>query len=343
MIMPTKTKKDATVRAVRPKRVTLRDIAEVAGVHVMTVSDALNNTRSVAPATRARIKVIAKEMNYVPNFAARALVTGRTGIIAVISGAMNEPYYANMVHILEKHLMADEYQLLLLRTPREVQYLVNSAGAAAVDGAIAIDMHHLVEEFRDRSTVPCVSIGTRAHEFIDHIVIDLSEGVAQAMEIMLQSERERIAYVVTAAHMAWPSEGRARVYFDAMKKAGRDVEVINVETDEFPLVRARLVDYLRENGCPGALMCQNDETAMIAYRALRDCGFRVPEDALLVGCDGQSHMEYFDPPLSTVAQPVEDVCAMAWQFLQQRLANRDLPLQTATHCGKLEVRASLSS
>ena len=122
----------------RSKRVTLRDIAEVAGVHVMTVSDALNDTRNVAPATRARIKAIAREMNYVPNFAARALVTGRSGMIAVISGAMNEPYYANMVHVLEKYLMADEYQLLLLRTQREVQHLVNSAGAAAVDGAIAI-------------------------------------------------------------------------------------------------------------------------------------------------------------------------------------------------------------
>ena len=136
--------------------------------------------------------------------------------------------------------MADEYQLLLLRTPREVQYLVNSAGAgaAAVDGAIAIDMHHLVEEFRDRSTVPCVSVGTRSHEFLDHVVIDLSAGVAQALEIMLQSGRERIAYVVTAAHMAWPREVRARTYFDAMSHAGREPEIINVETDEFPVVRA---------------------------------------------------------------------------------------------------------
>lgn len=247
-----------------------------------------------------------------------------------------------MVHVLEKHLMADEYQLLLLRTQREVQHLVNSAGAAAVDGAIAIDMHPLVEEFRNRAAVPCVSVGTLAHEFLDHVVIDLSAGVAQALEIMRQSGRERIAYVVTAAHMAWPREVRARVYLEAMQKAGREPEIINVETDEFPVVRARLADYLRANGCPGALMCQNDETAMIAYRALHDCGFRVPDDALLAGCDGQSHMEYFDPPLSTVVQPMEDICATAWRFLQQRLANRDLPLQSATHSGTLQVRASLS-
>ena len=185
-------------------------------------------------------------------------------------------------------------------------------------------------------------MGTLAHEFLDHVVIDLSAGVAQALEIMRQSGRERIAYVVTATQMAWPREVRARVYFEAMQKAGREPEIINVETDEFPVVRARLVDYLRKNGCPGALMCQNDETAMIAYRALHDCGFRVPDDALLAGCDGQSHMEYFDPPLSTVVQPMEDICATAWRFLQQRLANRDLPLQSATHSGTLQVRASLS-
>ncbi|RYG75379.1 LacI family transcriptional regulator, partial [bacterium] len=324
----------------RPKRVTLQDIAKVAGVHVMTVSDALNGTRSVAPATREKVKKIAQELNYVPNFAARALVTGRTGIVAVLSRAMNEHYYANMIHVLERHLNADGYKLMLLRTPHDVKDLVNATGNLAVDGAIAIDMYHLVDEFRTRQVVPCVSIGVFNPNFVDHVVIDLSAAVEEALQLMLDAGRKRIAYLVTAPHLSRPTEGRARAYLHVMEKAGRTPEIINVDNEEFALDPERLKAYIKENGCPDGLLCQNDDTAMAAFRVLRDAGFRVPDDVMLVGCDGQPTMAFFDPPLSTVAQPMDEMCAIAWQFLQKRMSQPGLPLQHAFLSGKLLARES---
>jgi DNA-binding LacI/PurR family transcriptional regulator len=325
----------------RPKRVTLQDIAKVAGVHVMTVSDALNGTRSVAPATRERVKKIAQELNYVPNFAARALVTGRTGIVVVLSRAMNEHYYANMIHLLERHLNNDGYKLMLLRTPHDVKDLVNATGNLAVDGAIAIDMYHLVDEFRARQVVPCVSIGVFNPSFVDHVVIDLSGAVEEALHIMINAGRKRIAYLVTAPHLSRPTEGRARAYLKVMEEAGRQPEIINVDNEEFAMDATRLRAYLDTNGCPDALLCQNDDTAMAAFRVLRDAGMRVPEDVMMVGCDGQPHMQFFDPPLSTVAQPMDEMCALAWKFLQRRMAQPGLPLQHSSLPGKLVVRASL--
>ena len=330
----------------RPRRVTLQDIAKVAGVHAMTVSDALNGTRSVAPATRERVREIAKSLNYIPNSAARALVTGRTDVVAILSGAMNEPYYANMVHALEKQLTADGYKLLLLRTAPEVKNLVNATGNTAVDGAIAIDMYDLVDEFRSHSPVPCVSIGTIKRPFVDQVIVDLSTGVEEAVGIMLAAGRERIAYLgtayrFTAPHLAEATEVRAGAYLKALHGAQQEPEIIDVDTDIPAVVRERLAAYIAENGCPDGLLCQNDETAMCAYRVIRDAGYRVPEDVLLVGCDGQLHMEYFDPPLSTVVQPMEEICAVAWRFLKKRMAHPDLPLQEAVLQGKLVVRPSL--
>ena len=345
--------------ASRPKRVTLQDIAGVAGVHVMTVSDALNDTRSVAPATRAKVKRIAREMNYIPNSAARALATGRTGVIAILSGALNEPYYAGMVHLIERQLNAANYKILLQRTRHEVRDIVSATANAAVDGAIAIDMHHLVREFRARSAVPCVSIGTYAPPFVDHVVIDLREGVSEAVRLMARGGRRRIAYLVTREHMALPSharegtfpgvleaggtgpEARGQAYLSALEAVGLPPEIINLETDEFSVMRARFADYIARRGCPDALLCQNDETAMIAYRVLRDHGRRIPDDVLLVGCDGHRHMEYFDPPLSTIVQPMEAVCEAAWRMLQRRMADPGLPLQQESFAGKLVVRPSL--
>ena len=324
-----------------PKRVTLQDIAEVAGVQKMVVSNALNGTRRVAPETREKIRRIAREMNYIPNFAARALTSGRTGIIAVLSGPLNEPYYATMVHFLETHLAANGFKVLLMRTPHEVRDLVNATGNLAVDGTIAVDMLGLVREFRSHPTIPCVFISTNPQSYVDNVIIDLSPGVDEAMNLILASGRRRIAYLVTAQVMACNTEVRARTYRAAMKAAHLAPEIINVSTDDVHLVEAKLTAYFQSNDCPQALLCQNDESAMCAFHTLRQLGHKIPDDVLLVGCDGQRYMGYFDPPLSTIVQPIEELCALACQFLQQRIANPDLPHQEATLHGKLLVRQSL--
>ncbi len=324
-----------------PKRVTLQDIANAAGVHIMTVSNALGNKRSVAPETKARVLRIARELNYVPNAAARALATGRTGLIAVLSGTINEPYYANMVHFVEKQLNEDGYKPVLMRTPYEVKELIHATGNTAVDGAIAIDMHGLVEEFRVHSAIPCVAIGTFNRSFVDCVTVDLSTGVAAALEHMLAAGRQHIAYLATVHYMASDEEVRARTYLATMHKAGQKPRIINVNTGVFDEVGPRFKANIQKNGCPDALLCQNDETAMCAYRVLRDLGIRVPEDVLLVGCDGQLHMRYFDPPLSTIVQPMEEMCATAWQFLKNRMADPQLPIQHADLKSQLVVRESL--
>jgi DNA-binding LacI/PurR family transcriptional regulator len=333
-------KKDSSVPDA-PRRVTLQDIADVVGVHRMTVSDALNGTGSVAPATREQVRQVARELKYIPNFAARALSTGRTGIIAIVSGPINEPYYGNMVHLLEKHINAAGFQLMLIRTSHEVKDLVNATGNVAVDGAIAVDMFGLVKEFQSHPAIPCVSIGTLESSLVDAVLLDLSASVEEALEIMLKAGRKRIAYFVTATIMEWESEVRARTYFSVMRRAQRTPEVINVMTDVLSEVEGKLKAYLDKHGVPDALFCQNDETAMCAFRVLKDAGYSVPDDVLLVGCDGQAHMRYFEPPLSTIVQPMEEMCAAAWQFLQQRMANPNLPHQRAVLEGTLVVRKSL--
>jgi LacI family transcriptional regulator len=333
-------KKDAS-NSDHPKRVTLQDIAKVAGVHVMTVSDALNGRGRVARSTRQKIALIARELNYVPNATARALATGRTGRIALLSGAFDYPYYANMLHFLKLHLDEAGYKLLLLRTPHEVRELIYTTENTEADGVIAIDMYGFGEEFGEHSSIPCVSIGAYHRHSIDCVLVDLSEGVTQALNIMMDAGRQRVAYLVTSNHMVVPEESRARAYFAALSARNRQHEIINVATNATSEVHTRLADYIRKNGCPDALLCQNDETAMSAYAVLRKLGRRVPDDVLLVGCDGHLHMEYFDPPLSTVAQPLEETCATAWRFLRQRMADPTLPHQEAVLHGELRVTHSL--
>lgn len=151
----------------------MQDIATAAGVHVMTVSNALGNVRGVAPATREKVLQIARELNYIPNSAARALVGGRTGSIALVCGYINEPYYAHMTYFLESNMAQDGYKLTLLRRPHDVIDLINETGRVAVDGAIAIDMYHWADQFRAHPAVPCVAIGTYEHNLLDYVLSTL--------------------------------------------------------------------------------------------------------------------------------------------------------------------------
>ena len=325
------------------KRVTLQDIADLAGVNRMVVSNALNNTRRVAPQTRERVQNIARELNYIPNFAARALRQGRTGIIAVISGPINEPYYGTMVHLLESQISAQGFHLMLMRTPREVRDLTHATGDVAVDGAIAVDMFGLVDEFRAHETIPCVSIGTHKRSFVDSVLIDLSAAVEEAIALMIAAGRQRIAYLVTADNMARETEVRARAYAKMMEKHGRAREIINLKSNSHAAQEQHFKSYLQQHGCPDALLCQNDDLAMRACKVARELGYQVPRDMLLAGCDGQEQMRYLTPPLSTIAQPVEEICALAWQFLQNRIAQPDLPRQEIRVQGSLIVTESLGS
>ena len=328
----------------RLKSVTMDDIGKIAGVASRTVADALKGTGRVAPATREKVLRIAAELDYVPNAAARALATGRTGTVAVLCGSLNESYYANMVHLLETHLTANSLEMLVLHTRREARDLVQATQTSLVDGVIAIGFSHLIQEFlrSSRRIQPCVLIDTSAPDFVDHITLDLRPAVEEALRLMMAAGRARIAYVSNNRDASTHLEVRMATYLRAMENANRAAEVLDVDTQKSPHERiATIKSYLVANGCPDALLCQNDETAIYTFRALVELGLRLPDDALLVGCDGLPYMEFFEPPLSTIALPTEEICVTAARFLQGRMASPELPLQQATLQGNLVVRKSL--
>lgn len=342
------------------KTVTLQDVAEAAGVTSMTVSRVIKGSDGVGAETRARVLRIAEELSYTPNLAARALATGKTGVIAVISGALNQPYYANIVHLLEAQLGDSGYQMRLLHTHNDLQHLISSTNSAAVDGVIIAGRYHLVDEFR--ALVPqvfqsCVFIDASKHSESDYVHNNLIPAVEVALELMFQTGRTRLAYLGHFQHFSRAvarsslpiesaagihGEERMRTYLAFMERAGMAPELIG-EQPQFDLTPESLRKYLQEHGCPQGLLCVNDETAMYAYRAIRNAGYRVPNDVLLVGCDDLPFMECFDPPLSTIAQPVAEICALAWKFLQARIANPYLPPQQASFDAELVVRQSLQS
>jgi DNA-binding LacI/PurR family transcriptional regulator len=333
----------------RSKTVTLEDIAKVAGVTAMTVSRVMQGKPGVLAATREKVLGVAKELNYTANLSARALKTGRTGAIAIVSGNLNRTYNANIVHLLESELRSSGYQMRLLHTYDDLQDLISATNASAVDGVIVAGMHDLVERFRSFDPhifQPCVFIDNLKRTDTDCVFNDAQSAVEEALQLMMEAGRKRIAFFKHSKLATDPKfpDTRQETYQAVMKQAGRIPELISLSaTDDTSDLDKGLIlkEYIHNHGCPDAVLCFNDRAAMLLYRELLDLGYRVPDDLLLVGCDNVPFMKYFDPPLSTIAQPAEEICKTAWKFLQARLANPDLPFQYARLECELLIRRSL--
>lgn len=320
----------------------------------MTVSRAIKGSNHVSPETSERILRVVEELNYTVNTAARALATGQTGIIAVICGSPGPIYHANMVRLLDAELSASGYKMQLLNTKSEVRDLINATKVSAVDGVIASWMHDLSDEPHFRASQffkRCVFLDTFEHPSSDYVRIDLRGAVQEALQHMINMGRKRIAYVGTSNdsnfdpatfNPAYAVEDRLRTYIATMRDAGRRVEYIDsyVQSPQ-PERIERLREYFQTHGCPDAILCLRDEIAILVYRALRDCGCRIPDDTLLVGCDGLPIMECFDPRLSAIVQPLERACALAWEFLQARIAAPGRPLQQTSLQATLALRGSM--
>jgi len=190
-------------------------------------------------------------------------------------------------------------------------------------------------------SVPVVSLGTYSSLLTDHVQVDMEAGTMEAMRHLIGAGFRRIAHA-TFVRKNIAGESRRIGYTKAMRDAGLEPEYIHYPLTERqrPVARQLIQEYVREHGRPEAIFCHSDDVALGIYRGLCDAGIRVPADIALVGCDGIEDTEYLECPLTTLVQPVAEMCATAWQFLQNRLAEPAIPLQHSLLALKLAIRDS---
>jgi LacI family transcriptional regulator len=328
--------------------VTLKDIAERAGVSKVAVSAALSGrpgTVFLSEDTRKRVHAIADELGYTPNGAARALATGRTHLIEFWSQNVNNPFFNSVFHSARHHLLQRSYSTILFETAMPGRPK-NLPGWPA-DGVMVFDFAahraQLKEMLASRgfTGLPFVTAGSYFLETHDHVAVDLRGGVAEAVAHLRSAGARRIAYLVDGPSR-FTLNVRYSAFLDALARIGDEVEVVEVENHSRAAAREGIREHVAAHGAPDALLCHDDVLAVGANRGLRDIGIRVPDDLLLVGCDGTEEVEYLECPLTTIVQPVDDICEQAARFLVARIEDPSLPLQSATLPVRLAIRRSTS-
>ena len=335
------------------RRSSLRAVAERAAVSAATVSRVLNGVDvPISPETQQRVRRAAAEMGYQPHRLARALATGRTQAFALWAANLRSAHYARVFYYLRQEIARHGYDLIIGEAPPRGGDAFETSRLLSwpVDGILAVDLPRGAIPGMEASLLhgkPFATMGAYVTPGGDFVTVDFTQKVLEAMRHLHGAGGcRRIAYLVPD-WFAWFREcrdARLRGYESAVAEFGQEPEFVLTADEKRASVGPVLKSYWeRRRGPaerPDALFCFNDDMAIAAYRALRDLGLRVPDDVALIGCDGIEDTAYLDPQLTTIAQPLEEMCAMAWTFLDRRMQNPDLPLQEATLQPTLHIRGS---
>lgn len=330
--------------------VTSKDVAMRAQVSPMTVSRVFSPRTGfpIAAATRERVHAAARELGYRPNRLARALATGRTHVITLYIPELTS-YHAQVVRSMQALLMAAHYEMIMLIDEFR---LAQPEGASAEgrlfpsDGIIAVDVPGWLGQYVQGNRAetrsarsPLVSIGTVAVDPADCVLVDLRQGAQQAVGHLIACGARRIGYLVPR-FASMPGDPRWDGYTQAMGKAGLEPQAYQITWPTREVAHREVAALLAEGDPPEALFCFNDDCAIGAFAALRERGLRVPDDLLLCGCDGLPDLEFLAVPLTTIVQPMQEMCRIAWEFLTRRIEDPTLPRQQAILQPKLVTRRS---
>jgi LacI family transcriptional regulator len=312
----------------------LSDVAKLANVSLGTASSVLTARKGfrVSPDTAARIREAAEQLDYRANRLARALATGKSRLVGLVDYDVGASFSSHLGGQFHRALAADGYDLAIFDESTPADAIAN-----IVDGAICCS-RGMPPGLAD--LLPVVHISPCPNSPHDALHLDMAPGAKEAMALFAQAGCQRIAYLGCDPGTEL-SDGRLQSYQEFVDRTGREGIMI-VTTDDRRQEGFEAVNrYAEANGWPDAVFCRNDDLAFGVYRAARESGLVVGKDVLVIGCDDICG-EYFDPPLTTLALPFDQISEIAWRLLQERIESSDLPPRVAPITAKLIVRSSAS-
>lgn len=289
----------------------IKDIANLAGVSVATVSRVINGNTNVKPLVRESILRIIEEHNYVPNSIGISLLKKKSNTIGIILPAVHS-YYTERFNAIAEMCMAKGYGNIVSVTgyheANEISALIELR-AKNVDGVIFITNNiterHLEILRKYTGKVPLVIIDSDGTPYgFSSIVHDDYGGALQAMNYLIECGHRNIAFIGGGELNSSSTCERYRAYNDTMSSIGVPQENRIVVSGNYSMSSGyEAVDtILSFSQKPTAIFCANDNMALGASRRIIESGYKIPDDISIVGVDDLEPMKYLPCSLTTVRQ-----------------------------------------
>jgi len=329
---------------------TMLDVARAVGVSIQTISAVINDKPGISDATRERVRHAVAELDYHPNLLASGLRSQRTRTIGVLISSITNPYFPEIVRGVEDIAHREGYSLFLCNTDedpaKQLDYLRllrrhKVAGLVAVSGMGAMDGRRILEWLVAHEAPVVLMGGDRTHDKITTIGVDDHRGGYLATAHLLDLGHRRIG-LVTGPPNHGVSQRRMAGHEEALRDRGIGSDPLLVVPGGFDVVSGQFGArrLMTLNTPPTAIVAGNDLAAIGAMTVLKRLGRRVPEDVAVVGYDNIEMAALYDPPLTTVAQPLYDMGAYAMRTILERVRDPTMGGAHVTFDTPLIVRRS---
>jgi DNA-binding LacI/PurR family transcriptional regulator len=331
-------------RDARRRTAVMADVAKLAGVSHQTVSRVINDSAHVRPETRRRVLAAMRQLDYRPNPAARALVTGRTRTLGVVSFDTTLYGPASTLFGIEQAAHAAGYFItvasLLALDRASVTSAIERLRVQGVDGILVISPQENAAEALVNlpADVPLVAVEAGPEQSVPVVAVDQFGGAASATRLLLDLGHR------TVWHLAGPRdwlEAQQRVagWRSVLADAGAEAPPV-LAGDWSPRSGYELGRRLAADPSVTAVFVANDQMALGVLRALHEHGRQIPGSVSVVGFDDIPEAQYFTPPLTTVRQDFGEMGRSSLRMLLELMQSSGQPPQRVTIAPELVVRRS---
>jgi DNA-binding LacI/PurR family transcriptional regulator len=326
---------DSSALTLKSSPPSLRDIAKRAGVSVNTVSRALTGKPDVNAETRARVQALAQELGYMPNLLARSLLRGRSSLVGLVVTDCTNPFYSGLIRAAETALSRKGYGMLLATSNEDSSKEARALTILQehrVDGilltAVDVGADHVRRLLTGRT--PVVLLGRRHPAYKGPFVgTDNIAGAERMVRYLIDQGHAGIAHIARGDAATSAGE-RLTGYRNALSAAGLDPDDRLVFAAQPTLEGGETAaEWLLDlSPAPTAVFTYNDSQAIGLMQALQRLGKCVPEDFAVAGFDDIQISHLISPPLTTVAQPVDELGVRGASILIDLIDGNPAPAPT---------------
>jgi DNA-binding LacI/PurR family transcriptional regulator len=299
--------------------VTSAKVAAVAGVSTSTVSRVFLSPDQVTASTRERVLAVSRQLGYSPNRAARSLAMGRTGAIGLIVPDIANPFFAEVVKAVQARVRRKDHAVLVADSDEKPgdERDIALAMAKQVDGLILVSPRSSAEDLQEINEAAPIVLANRAVDGLPAVVVPSGDGMRQAVEHLAALGHEKCCYL-NVSRRSWSNEQREAAVKEACTAKG-------IELIELGPFEARFdggvaaADTVRASGAT-AVIAHNDMMAIGVISRLQRQQVNVPGDISVIGVDNTVFAGLYNPALTTVRIPLDDMGASAVDLLLEVLA-----------------------
>lgn len=298
--------------------ISIKEVARLAGVSIATVSRCLNNPEKVTEKTRRKVQQAVLDTGYSPNTLAQSFRRGRTNLVMVVLPSVGDPFFTDVIRGIRTASRAKGYSIVIEETQLNA-LTADEIGALLVskqtDGILLLaSTSPFGTEIRSASSqrrlpivIGCETVAPELSAFAS-VHIDNVAAAKEATAYLVSQGHRRIA-MISGQKTSLLTKDREDGYRAAMREAGATVHDGWVVAGELTIDGARRATrkLLNHELRPTAIFCANDEMAIGSLHEAKAAGLAVPEQLSIVGFDDMRYAEVSDPPLTTIAQPAEEI------------------------------------